>query len=325
MRIDPTMTQKEETYQVILDIIKNTSIYKAFLATANTEAEIAEEERHLHETHEHLVTAKPTGVEEFDEFDGEPANRPTGRRRPSDTAEEQLAVDTMQEIKNSKKPSRSQPHAGGSSEGTGITLGVHDESTIIFTTSSEGIGTIPGVLDEKKKRSKMMKMMTIEALILKKTDDDEETDDEYVYDDDYVHNDEDEEMKDAEVDVTGKDDDEVSDAAKADAEKTEEVKGDYKKVRLIEDCQLGIMGLANMTWEGTLMGVCMELICQSGLAQMATKGNLGEVVTTCERSWVQASPWGFPSGAKKEWGLSPKAKVRVLHTAQLDVTVSSNH
>nr|GEV94372.1 hypothetical protein [Tanacetum cinerariifolium] len=29
---------------------------------------------------------------------------------------------------------------------------------------------------------------------------------------------------------------------------------------------------------------------------------------------------GFPSGAKNEWGLSPKAKVRVLHTAQLDVT-----
>ncbi|GJV56010.1 ubiquitin carboxyl-terminal hydrolase 2-like protein [Tanacetum coccineum] len=34
---------------------------------------------------------------------------------------------------------------------------------------------------------------------------------------------------------------------------------------------------------------------------------------------------GFPSGAKKEWGLSSRAKVRVLHTAQLDVTVSSNH
>nr|GEU95311.1 BOI-related E3 ubiquitin-protein ligase 1-like [Tanacetum cinerariifolium] len=30
---------------------------------------------------------------------------------------------------------------------------------------------------------------------------------------------------------------------------------------------------------------------------------------------------GFPSGAKKEWGLSPKAKDRVLHTAQLDVTL----
>nr|GEW70425.1 hypothetical protein [Tanacetum cinerariifolium] len=54
---------------------------------------------------------------------------------------------------------------------------------------------------------------------------------------------------------------------------------------------------------------------------MTTKSNLGEVVTTCQRSWVQASPWGFPSGAEKKWGLSPKAKVRVLHTAQLDVTV----
>nr|GEY36711.1 hypothetical protein [Tanacetum cinerariifolium] len=32
---------------------------------------------------------------------------------------------------------------------------------------------------------------------------------------------------------------------------------------------------------------------------------------------------GFPSGAKKEWGLSPKAKVRVLHTAQLNVTWST--
>ncbi|GKA96508.1 hypothetical protein Tco_0818603 [Tanacetum coccineum] len=35
MRIDPTMTQKEETYQVILDIIKNTTFYKAFLSTAD--------------------------------------------------------------------------------------------------------------------------------------------------------------------------------------------------------------------------------------------------------------------------------------------------
>nr|GEX30734.1 hypothetical protein [Tanacetum cinerariifolium] len=33
---------------------------------------------------------------------------------------------------------------------------------------------------------------------------------------------------------------------------------------------------------------------------------------------------GFSSGAKKEWGLSPKANVRVLHIAQLDVTSSSS-
>ncbi|GJY75799.1 hypothetical protein Tco_0480915 [Tanacetum coccineum] len=35
MRIDPTMTQKKETYQVILNIIKNTTFYKAFLAFAD--------------------------------------------------------------------------------------------------------------------------------------------------------------------------------------------------------------------------------------------------------------------------------------------------
>nr|GEY27441.1 FAR1 DNA binding domain, zinc finger, SWIM-type, MULE transposase domain, FHY3/FAR1 family [Tanacetum cinerariifolium] len=34
---------------------------------------------------------------------------------------------------------------------------------------------------------------------------------------------------------------------------------------------------------------------------------------------------GFPSGSKKRWGLSPKAKVRVLHTAKLDVTSSLLH
>ncbi|GJS69601.1 tryptophan synthase beta chain 2, chloroplastic [Tanacetum coccineum] len=34
---------------------------------------------------------------------------------------------------------------------------------------------------------------------------------------------------------------------------------------------------------------------------------------------------GFHSGAKKEWGLSLKEKVRVLHTTQKDVTMSSNH
>nr|GFC89597.1 hypothetical protein [Tanacetum cinerariifolium] len=34
---------------------------------------------------------------------------------------------------------------------------------------------------------------------------------------------------------------------------------------------------------------------------------------------------GFPLGAKKEWGLSPKAKIRVLHTAQLDVTDLSSY
>nr|GEW82102.1 probable carboxylesterase SOBER1-like [Tanacetum cinerariifolium] len=57
-------------------------------------------------------------------------------------------------------------------------------------------------------------------------------------------------------------------------------------------------------------------------AQMATKGNLGEVVTHARGLGFKPRREGFSSGAKKEWGLSPKAKVRVLHTAQLDVTVA---
>ncbi|GJZ86417.1 hypothetical protein Tco_0658027 [Tanacetum coccineum] len=35
MRIDPTLTQKEETYQVILNIIKNSTCYNAFLVTTD--------------------------------------------------------------------------------------------------------------------------------------------------------------------------------------------------------------------------------------------------------------------------------------------------
>nr|GEW39275.1 hypothetical protein [Tanacetum cinerariifolium] len=35
MRIDPTLTQKEETYQVILDIIKNSPCYNAFIIAAD--------------------------------------------------------------------------------------------------------------------------------------------------------------------------------------------------------------------------------------------------------------------------------------------------
>nr|GEU93775.1 hypothetical protein [Tanacetum cinerariifolium] len=35
MRIDPTMAQNESTYQVILDIIKNSPCYNAFLITVD--------------------------------------------------------------------------------------------------------------------------------------------------------------------------------------------------------------------------------------------------------------------------------------------------
>nr|GEU74123.1 hypothetical protein [Tanacetum cinerariifolium] len=44
------------------------------------------------------------------------------------------------------------------------------------------------------------------------------------------------------------------------------------------------------------------------------------VDATTKGTWERKMSGGFPSGAKNEWGLSPKAKVQVLHTAQLDVT-----
>ncbi|GKF62280.1 hypothetical protein Tco_0182334, partial [Tanacetum coccineum] len=66
------------------------------------------------------------------------------------TPKEKLAADIMKALKASRKSSRSQPHAGGSSEGTSTKPGVPDESTGILSTSSEGTGTKPGVPDEEK-------------------------------------------------------------------------------------------------------------------------------------------------------------------------------
>nr|GEW60450.1 hypothetical protein [Tanacetum cinerariifolium] len=67
-------------------------------------------------------------------------------------------------------------------------------------------------------------------------------------------------------------------------------------------------------------------------------GKIGPDEGLVHKQWVEmglfgAVAWRSPgkgigvvrvSGTKKEWGLSPKAKVRVLHTAQLDVTTRIN-
>nr|GEV40531.1 hypothetical protein [Tanacetum cinerariifolium] len=142
---------------------------------------VAEEEaaRQVLATHERIV------------MESDP--KPT-RRRPS----EQLIVDMMQALKASKKSSRSQPHAEGSSEGTGMSPKVADESIVVLITSSGRTGTKPGVPDEYE----------------------------------YVHDNVDEEIKDAEVADTGKGDEEITVTSKADVGKTEEVKDDDKKAKL---------------------------------------------------------------------------------------------
>ncbi|GJX86510.1 hypothetical protein Tco_0337284 [Tanacetum coccineum] len=156
------------------------------------------------------------------------------------THEEQIAVDIKKALKESKKTSKRQPCTRGSSEGTGVSPGVLDESTVILATSSEGTGskkeseytkeenndeTIEWVdtneEDEKKDEDDN------QSINLEQTND-EETDDEFVH----VNDDEDEEMTNAEVEESGNGDEEITDAAKVDAEKNEEVKDDAKKAEL---------------------------------------------------------------------------------------------
>ncbi|GJV64698.1 hypothetical protein Tco_1475526 [Tanacetum coccineum] len=190
-----------------------------------TEAAEEEATRQVHATHERIVT----------ESDPEPT-----RRRPS----------------ASKKSIRSQPHAGGSSEGTGTKPGVPDESTITFTTSSEGTDqkskyskedqgddeNIPWEStdeDEKKKDDDDDKCIDLKKSGDEETDDelvhskkyvqdnDEETDDELVPGDEQVNEDEDEEMTNAKDADTGNSDEEI-----IDAEKAEEVKDEIKKAEL---------------------------------------------------------------------------------------------
>ncbi|GKA97953.1 hypothetical protein Tco_0825847, partial [Tanacetum coccineum] len=137
------------------------------------------------------------------------------------TLEEQLATDTMQAVKASRKSNRSQALTRGPSEGTSVSPRVSNKSTVIPATSSEGTGTKPGVLDEEKKDDDD----DDKGIDIEETDD-EETDDEFVRDD------VDKEIKDAEVAESGNGDEEIFDTAKADAKMTKKVKDDNKKAKL---------------------------------------------------------------------------------------------
>ncbi|GKF16839.1 hypothetical protein Tco_0061757, partial [Tanacetum coccineum] len=164
--------------------------------------------------------------------------------------------------------SKRQPDTRGSNEGTGVSPGVLDESTVIPATSSERTGTILGVLDEKNVTSKEKVILEWgseqeseyseedqgddeevdwidfdedeekkddtdddKSINLEMTDD-VETDDEFIHGVEQVNDDEDEEMTNAEVEESRNGDDENTDAAKTDAGKTKEVKDDANKAEL---------------------------------------------------------------------------------------------
>ncbi|GJV51023.1 hypothetical protein Tco_1446764 [Tanacetum coccineum] len=240
-------------------------------STSLTEAVEEEATRQVHATHARIVTEsvlepakrRPLGIAFRDtssvskKMSPDPSQKLKGIQTL--TLEEQLAADTMQALKESKKTSRRQPGTGGSSEGTSVSLGVLDESTIVPSTSSEGteseyskeddddenIEWVDTVKEEEKdddddddKRINLEKTddeETDDEFVHREEhvqDDDEETDDEFVHGNEQVKDDEDEEMINAEDVDTGNGDEEITDAAKADAEKTEEVKDDIKNVEL---------------------------------------------------------------------------------------------
>nr|GFB26054.1 hypothetical protein [Tanacetum cinerariifolium] len=212
------------------------------------EAGEAEAARKVHDTHARIVTESvPESAKK----------KSIGRSAQSLTPVEQEAADIIQALKESKKSSKRQPSNEGSHEGTGIIPGVPDESTVVSTTSSEGTSAKPGEKD-----------ITKENIILKwgneddenddvekddkdgdaddqgddhvsDTQDVDEEDDETKYDEDGIYKykirvrkDEDVEMTDAEVKVSNKGEEEVTDAAKEEIKKTSEVKDDTKKIKL---------------------------------------------------------------------------------------------
>ncbi|GJZ47105.1 hypothetical protein Tco_0600937, partial [Tanacetum coccineum] len=169
-----------------------------------------------------LVTAKPTGVEEFDDSDGEPANRPTGRRRPY---EEQLAADIKKVIKASKEAHRLQQQTGDSSEGASIIPEVPDELTGKFTTLLEGAEDDSHQSDDEHVNEGDITWLSIDEEEKGNEDDDDEDDDRSI---DIEETDD--ERTDSEYGDQG-----MTDADKIIADKLEEEKGDEEVEQANDD------------------------------------------------------------------------------------------
>ncbi|GKA12718.1 hypothetical protein Tco_0692264 [Tanacetum coccineum] len=150
--------KQSETYQMFIK-------YSTGLIPSNkTRGKGSQEEaaRQVHDNHERIVTEsdpkparrRPSGIAYRDtssvsnKMSHDPSQKLKGVQTL--TPEEQLVADMMQALKASKKPSRSQPPTRVLSEGTSVSPGVPNESTVVLTTSSEGTGTKPGVPDKEK-------------------------------------------------------------------------------------------------------------------------------------------------------------------------------
>ncbi|GKA49811.1 hypothetical protein Tco_0742884 [Tanacetum coccineum] len=186
-----------------------------------TEAAEEEAARQVHATHERTMTEsdpeharrRPSGIAFKDTLSVSKKMTPDPSQKLKGvqtlTHEEQLVSDTMKALKESKKTSKRQPGTGGSSEGTGVSPGVHDESIVVPATSSKGTSTKPGKDDDDDDKSIDLEKTDDEEIDDEfmhseenVQDDDEEINDELVHADEQVNDDEYEEMKNAkDVDV----------------------------------------------------------------------------------------------------------------------------
>ncbi|GKA83159.1 hypothetical protein Tco_0789907 [Tanacetum coccineum] len=140
LRMDPFVNQREETYQVVLEIIKNTPFYNTFLIFADRTISTSKKKQ----SNEKLVLH-----DESDESEGELEHRLTGRKkRTPRTVIIQEPPSLPKALKASKCESRFQHQIGSSSKGDGVRLEVLDELTRKSSNSNKGAGTSPKVLDE---------------------------------------------------------------------------------------------------------------------------------------------------------------------------------
>ncbi|GKE27771.1 hypothetical protein Tco_1443155, partial [Tanacetum coccineum] len=218
-----------------------------------TKAKEAEATRKVHATHVGIVTEsvpesakKKSGGRNsksivIQDTPSVPKSKPATSKTklkgaPSLTPEEQEATDIMQALKESKKTSIRQPGTGGSNKGTGTKPGVPDESTVGDDQDSEHSDNDNDDVEKDDKYDDADDEGDDHISDTQDADDEDfktESDEYDIYKYKiHVRKDEDEEMINSEVDDSDKGDEEITNAAKAHAEKTSEVKDDVKKTEL---------------------------------------------------------------------------------------------
>ncbi|GJR72875.1 hypothetical protein Tco_0085240 [Tanacetum coccineum] len=157
VRLETTVKQKEETFQVVIDVIKNSTCIKAFTISADVPEILMQQFWYTitkikgSESYEFLLADKRCVIDaevfrkildicpRKEESVPEPAKRILSDIAISETTQklkgiqtlspaEQEAADIMKALKDSRRMLRRQPGTGGSDEGTGEIPGVPDES-----------------------------------------------------------------------------------------------------------------------------------------------------------------------------------------------------